>query len=115
MKKSVDLPLFQPEEPTSFDVLEGMISKTATTEYTGALRSISVRFPLVDYCTVEAMSQYSGQSKNKIVIQMVSVAIERLNQELPKADLKAIQAIRSKLIGEMLDAETKAQIISGNV
>jgi len=115
MKKSVDLPLFQPEQPTSYDVLEGMISKTATTEYTGALRSITVRFPLVDYCTVEAMSQYSGQSKNKIVIQMVAAAIERLNGELPKSDLKAIQALRSKLIGQMLDAETKSEIISGSL
>lgn len=115
MKKSVDVPLFQPEAPTSFDVLEGMISKTATTEYTGALRSISVRFPLVDYCTIEAMSQYSGQSKNKIVIQMVLAAIERLNEELPASDLKAIQALRSKLIGQMLDDQTKAEIISGKV
>ena len=115
MKKSVDLPLFQSEEPTSFDILEGMISKTSTTEYTGALRAVSVRFPLVDYCTVEAMSQYSGQSKNKIVVQMVAAAVERLNQELSKSDVKAIQAIRSKLIGEMLDSEMKAEIISGSV
>ena len=113
MKKNADLPLFQPEEPTSFSMLEAMISKTGNIEGTGPVRSISVRIPLVDYCTVEAMSQYSGQSKNKLIVQMMAAAIERLNEELPESDLKGIQAIRSKLFGEMLDDETKNQILKG--
>ena len=114
MKKPEDLPLFQSEEITSFSVLESMISKTGNTDSIGPVRSISVRIPLVDFCTVEAMSQYSGQSKNKLVVQMIAVALERLNGELPEKDLREIQAIRSKLIGQMLDEETKAQVIKGH-
>lgn len=109
-KTEESLPLFAPEAPDSFTMLEAMVSKTGTLDYNGPYRMVSVRMQLLDYCTVEAMCQYSGQSKNKILNQMVAACIERLNQELSEEDLRGIQAIRSKLIGELLDEETKAQM-----
>lgn len=111
--KDKNLPLFQPEQPDSFSMLEAMVSKVGNIEYNGPYRMVSVRMQLFDYCTVEAMCQYSGQSKNKIVNQMIAACIERLNHELSEEDLEGIQAIRSKLISELLDEETKAQMASG--
>ncbi len=110
MKKSDTFPLFAPEAPDSFEMLEAMVSKTGNIEYIGPMRTVSVRMPMIDYCTIEAMSQYSGQSKNKLLNQMIRVCLERLNETLSTEDATKIQDLRSNLIGELLPDDVKAEL-----
>jgi hypothetical protein len=100
------MPLFQPEEPTSFDVLESMISRVGNVETSGPMRMFSVTVPYWDFCTIGAMSQFSGQPKTKIVAQMIKVCIERLTEEMGPEDLHEIALIRQKLIDECMAEET---------
>ena len=97
--------LFQPEEPTSFDVLESMISRVGNVETSGPMRMFSVTVPFWDFCTIGAMSQFSGQPKTKIVAQMIKVCIERLTEEMGEEDLYEISVIRKKLMDECMVEE----------
>ena len=104
MKKSEQLPIFNVEEPDAFSVLESLISKTGTTETTGPVFSVSTRMPLIEFCTLEAICKHSGQSKNKITNQMLKACFERLQEELPDEDIRAIHAIRNQMISDLLDS-----------
>ena len=110
MNKHESFPLFAPEAPDSFEMLEAMVSKTGNIEYMGPMRTVSVRMPMIDYCTIEAMSQHSGQSKNKLLNQMIRVCLERLNESLSREDAEAIASLRGKLIGELLPDDVKDQL-----
>jgi len=105
-----ELPTFAPEAPDAFTMLDAMISKTGNVEYNGPSRTVSVRMNLIEYCTLESFSQFSGQSKNKIVNQMIAACVERLTESLSAEDLEGIQEIRSRLISELMDEELKANL-----
>lgn len=91
---------FDSEEPDAFAMLEAMVTKTGNVEGTGTLHSVSIRLPTVEFVTVEALARHSGQSRNKIVVQMIKACIERLNAEMSNDDLEAVQSIRSDLFGQ---------------
>lgn len=89
---------YSPEAVTSLDVLVGMISRHADVEHVGAISSVTVRMPLVLACTFDAMAQFSGQSRNRILCHALEVAADELYSALPDADLNQINAIRSDLL-----------------
>lgn len=93
---------FSPEDITSLDVFVGMVSRHADAEHVGAIQPVTVRMPLEMGCTVDAISQFSGQSRNRILIQALEVAIDQLYSSLPEADLKHINAIRGELFRKRL-------------
>ena len=88
------------EPPDEFAMLEAMVTKTGNVEGTGTLHSVSIRLPTVEFVTVEALAKHSGQSRNKIIVQMIKACIERLNAEISNDDLEAVHSIRSDLFGQ---------------
>lgn len=90
------------EPPTSLDMLIGMVSKTANEDGFGWVQSISIRMPMHLACTVDALAQHSGQSRNKLMVKCMEVALDALWQELPQSEREAIEAVRGQLLGQKL-------------
>ncbi len=92
------------EEPTELEQTVALISKTAQQEERGVAKSLSVRMPYTVYSTLKAMADHSGQSINKIAVQILRVGIDAVSDELPADDANAIAEIRSALFKEMAEA-----------
>lgn len=91
-----------PESITSLDVFVGMVSRHADIDHVGVIQPVTVRMPLLLACTFDAIAQFSGQSRNRILTQALEVAADELYSVLPETDRKQINAIRSELIQKRL-------------
>lgn len=100
------------EAPTSRDVFLGMVSKTADENYIGVTQTISVRLPVHVACMFDAMSKYSGKSRNRLLVKACEVALEELWAELPDTERKHLEALRGACMVEKLAA---AGVESGEV
>lgn len=90
------------ETITRLDHVVGMIEKRANTENIGAMQSISVRLPIVAAATVEAFAKHSGRSKNKVLIELLELAIEEVTAALSDKDCLSVLDLRSKILFEMV-------------
>lgn len=93
------------ESITRLDHVLGMLEKRADSEYTGAMHAISVRLPIVTAATIDAFAKHSGHSKNKIVVELLELAIEEVTAQISDKDGSRITSLRSKILREMLGPE----------
>ena len=107
-------PNFGTDEPTKLDMLIAQIQKTGTSETAGSVHALSVRLPTFVYGSVEALSKYSGMSRNKMIVQLLEVAMEEVFSNLPQGDLEQVCDLRSQCILELIDStDTHAQAEKG--
>jgi hypothetical protein len=99
-------------EVTKLDVLVSLLEKTGTSETQTSVHALSVRLPTFDFATIEAMAQHSGHSRNKIICQLIQVALSEVWSALDKGNADAINELRGKiyygLVGEPTE-ESQAQ------
>ena len=100
------------EAPTSRDVFLGMVSKTADENYIGVTQTVSCRFPIAVACMFDAMSKYSGKSRNRLIVKACEVALEELWGELPPSERSQLEVLRGACMVEKLAA---AGVESGEV
>lgn len=91
---------YDTEAPSNLDLLVGIIRKTANESQFGWIQSISIRMPVVLGATFDALSQFSGQSRNKLLVKALEAAVDMLWEQMPEAERVEIEAIRAKIIGE---------------
>lgn len=107
MSRYNDDPTFGTEEPSRLDVLIAQVQKTAKSDYVGAVHALSVRLPTFVYGTVEALCKHSGMSRNKMIVQLLEVALEEVFDRLPEGDLQELCELRNDcivaLIGQLGD------------
>lgn len=105
------------EAPTNLDLLVGMIRKTADEQSVGWIQSVSVRMPMVAACSIEALAQYSGQSRNKIIVKALDAALDLLWEQLPEDERKEVEKLRSMILEHKLEAHQRdaSQTESGEV
>lgn len=94
------------EEPTELEFTVGLLSRTAQLQERGVAKSLSVRMPYTVYATLKAMADHSGQSINKIAIQILRVGIDTVVDALPADDANDIAQIRSALFLELANASS---------
>lgn len=100
---------FDVEPPTHMDILVGMIRKTSHEEAFGWLSSTTVRMPIVTACTIDAMAQYSGQSRNKIMVKALEAALDQVWEQLPEKEREELEEVRSKLLTERIASFEKGE------
>jgi len=93
------------EPPTSLEMFVGLVRKTATESGFGWVNAISIRMPMVMACSFEAISQYSGKSRNQLIVKALEVSLDSLWEQLPDEERDQIEAIRSRLLEEKLEAK----------
>lgn len=92
------------EPPTKLEALVALVSKTAKSEAVGSVHPISVRVPSIPFVTIQAVSQHSGMSINKVIVALLDVGLDELWQGLDQEECDAISTIRSGLLAQMFDS-----------
>ena len=97
---------YDSEAPSNLDAFVGMISKTVEEKQVGWISSISIRMPVVLGCTFDALSQYSGKSRNKLMVKALEAAVDMLFEQMSEEEVIEVEHIRGNLIAQRL-AETE--------
>jgi hypothetical protein len=100
--KRPPLPYYD-EPPTKMEVLVEQVRKTATTEAIGSVHPISVRIPTIAYTTLQAVSNHSGMSMNKLIVSLLDVALDEMWHQLSEEDQSRISELRSGYLGLVMD------------
>lgn len=98
---------FDVEAPTNLDMLVGMIRKTADERQLGWIQSISIRMPVVLASTIDALAQYSAQSRNKLIVKALETAFDQVWEQLPDQERTDIERIRSEFLSSKIAAFEK--------
>lgn len=93
------------ESITRLDHVLGMLEKRASSEFHGAMHPISVRMPIIAAATIDAFAKHSGHSKNRIIIELLELAIEEVTSQISEEDGERITKLRSKILREMVGPE----------
>ncbi len=86
------------EEITNLDVAVSLFSKSGSIEEMGLSVSTTARLPIGIHSECKAISQYSGHSLNRVLIQLVTVGLDAVMSNLPEADAKAIINLQNNII-----------------
>ena len=97
---------YDSELPTNLDSFVGMVSKTADEQHFAALQAFSVRVPVTISAMFEAMAEYSGKSRNRLIVKALEVALDSLYVELPASDREAINRMYQLRLGAALASKT---------
>lgn len=90
------------ESITRLDHVLGILEKRASSEFHGAMHPISVRLPIVTAATVDAFAKHSGHSKNRILIELLELAIEEVTSQISDEDGACISKLRSKILQDLV-------------
>lgn len=92
--------------PTRLEMANALFTRKGTSEGVGAVRARSIRLPLIEHYTIEALASYSGLSANKTIVELIQVALDEVFQSFSSEEREAIFTIRSGLMrGELCDAD----------
>lgn len=67
-------------EPTKLEMFLAEIQKTGTSESVGSVHSVTVRLPSVEFATIEALCRTSGLARNKVIVNLIQVALDEMWQ-----------------------------------
>ena len=93
---------YDSEAPSNLSLFIGMVSKTADEQAVAWLQTISIRMPMVLCCTFEALAQYSGKSRNRLIVKALEAAVDLLFEEMSEEEVKEVEELRSKILTQRL-------------
>lgn len=93
------------EMPTRLEMAVALFTRTATSEALGSVHARSIRIPSIENVTIEALAQHSGLSFNKVVVQLLEVALDEVFQAMPAEQRAQVLAKRGALMKEMCDKQ----------
>jgi len=99
-------PLFTHEGmPTELAQTVSLFSKSGQQEEVGAAKSITTRMPVLVYASIKAISEHSGLSINRVMVQLLRVGLDAVGENLPSEDSAEIDARRRMILMEFADLE----------
>lgn len=90
-----------PEDLTKLDMVLALLQKTGKSESQTAVQALSIRIPVFDYANIEAMAVHSGLSRNKIICQLIDLALTEVWRGLDDENSKAINELRFKIYRDL--------------
>lgn len=103
------------EMPTKMEMLVGLVSKSAKSEAYGSVHPISVRIPTIPFTTIQAISQHSRLSMNKVIVSLLDAALDELWNQLDEQDQDEISRLRSDYIKLFLESGDRPQADKGEI
>lgn len=76
---------------------------------TTSVHALSLRLPTYDYATIEAIAQHSAVSRNKIVGQLLELAINEVFAAIDDETGKALNELRNKIYMDMVSSHLTGQ------
>lgn len=94
----------QQETNLAFDFLAHQIEGTGSLESSSAVKALSVRFNLPEYAGIQALSEMAGNaSKNLMVNQLVSAAIDEVVSRLSDAKRSEFRNLQSQALTKLIE------------
>lgn len=100
-----DLPVSYDEQPTRLDMAVSLFTRKGTSEGVGSVHARSIRIPTIENVTIEALAQYSGLSVNKVICQLLEVALEEVFIALPDEQRDEVISTRSAILKASMDKD----------
>lgn len=91
--------------PTRLEMAVGLFTRTATSDASGNVHARSVRIPSIENLTIEALAKYSGLSVNKVIVQLLEVALDEVFSAFTEQQRAELFAIRGKMMKDLIPAD----------
>ena len=89
------------DQPTRLEMAVALFTRSATSEAFGSVHARSVRIPTIENVTIEALAQFSGLSVNKVIVQLLEVALDEVFQAMTAEQRTQVFAKRVELLKAM--------------
>jgi hypothetical protein len=86
------------EMPTRLEMAVALFTRTASSDAQGSVHARSVRIPTIENLTIDALAKYSGLSANKVICQLLEVALDEVFQGFTDEQRQAVFDIRRELL-----------------
>jgi len=104
---------FEEEVESRANMLIAQLQKQGNSKYIGGIKGITCRLPVIQYASIDALSRHSGMSKNKVIVQLLYVAIHLAVNGLDRTNSRAFKKREAEVwadltkegFGETGDAE----------
>ena len=103
------------EMPSRLEMAVGLFTNKATSESIGAVRAYSIRVPLLEDATIKALHVYSNQAQNKVIVQLLQVALDEVFQAMDEKDRDEIFKLRAGFLGEAVFEAEQPQAAKGEI
>lgn len=103
------------EMPSRLEMAVDLFTNKASSETIGAVRAYSIRVPLIEDATIKALHVYSGQTQNKVIVQLLQVALDEVFQTMPEADRDSIFKLRAGILGQTVHEVDQPQAEKGEM
>ena len=99
-------------EPTKLDMFLAEIQKTGTSEAIGSVHSVTVRLPSVEFATIEALCRTSGLARNKVIVNLIQVALDDMWQGVEPEMRDVIAGLQGIILRDLVtDDEGNCKIL----
>jgi len=89
------------EEITRADILMAQLQNEGKSGFSGVVKGITCRLPVHQYSAIEAFSRHTGMSKNKLIVELLEVAVHDAIIALDGKNRKAFNKLQSQVLTEM--------------
>lgn len=101
IEKELPRDVLSPDEPTKLEMFVSELEKTAISDGRGAVKSVTVRLPLVDFATIEALSRAGGMPRNKVIVKLVESAIQEMWTELSPDMHEVVTGLQGQILQDL--------------
>jgi hypothetical protein len=84
--------------PTRLEMAVALFTRNATSDAQGSVHARSVRIPSIENLTIDALAKYSGLSANKVICQLLEVALDEVFQGFTAEQRQAVFEIRGQMM-----------------
>lgn len=89
-------------EPTKLQTLLVLLRSSAETHTLSKKHPVMLNLPTDLFTMVDTLSQYSGQTRNKVLCELVEVALAAVLNELTEEDKKSIASLKEEIHQSLL-------------
>ena len=90
------------EMPTRLELAIALFTRSANSEAIGSVHARSIRVPTIENCTIDALAEHSGLSVNKVIVQLLQVALDEVFQGMPQDERDQVFHRRARFLGEVV-------------
>lgn len=88
-------------EPSKLQLLMLLLENPSTNTGEPAGVPLTIRLSATVFARIDALSQHSGQNRNKVIAELIDVALADINNGLSEANRAAIDALQRDIADAM--------------
>lgn len=89
-------------EPTKLAMFLTEVQKNGVSETSTSVHSVTVRMPSITFTTVEALARVSGMARNKVIVNLLDVAIDEMWKGLDAETRDVVASLQGIVLSELM-------------